>query len=76
VVETSHDLYLFDEGLFSILFAVGVLFGEGFHGVFDFVLVFLDEVDWGEVALSDLFYGFEGLVEGFLVEVQSEDFSP
>jgi hypothetical protein len=76
VVELPHDLDFFDETLFSIFLAVGGFFGEGFDGVVEMVVEFLNEVDRGEVAFTDFFDWFELFVEAFLVEVDLEDFLP
>ena len=76
MVELPHDLDFFDETLFSIFLAVGGFFGEGFDGVVEMVVEFLNEVDRGEVAFTDFFDWFELFVEAFLVEVDLEDFLP
>ena len=76
MVELPHDLDFLDETLFSIFLAVGGFFGEGFDGVVEMVVEFLNEVDRCEVAFTDFFDWFELFVEAFLVEVDLEDFLP
>ena len=63
MVEFPHDFDFVDKRFLPELFAIGSLLREGFDRIFQSVLMLDDEVDRGEVALSDLLDGFEKLVK-------------
>lgn len=71
MVELTHYLDFFDQGLFSILFTVGSFFRESFDCIFFLVLVFDDEIDRGEISLSYFFDRFEQFMETSLIYSRS-----
>lgn len=76
MIELPHDLDFLDQALFSIFFTVGGFFGEGLDGIVLMVVKFLDKINRGKIALSNLLDGFELLMKSFLVEVNSKNFFP
>lgn len=63
MVEFPHDFDFVDKRFLPELFAIGSLLREGFDRIFQSVFMLDDEVDRGEVALSDLLDGFKKLVK-------------
>lgn len=76
MIQIAHNLYLFYQALFSVLFAICCFFRESLNSVFLLSLYFLDQIDWCEVSFSDFLDRFECLMKAFLVEIQSQNRSP
>ena len=68
----SHDSELIDETLFSILGIEAALLRKCFNSKFGMICDSLYFIDWGEVAFSQLFEGFEHLMEAFAVNFFGE----
>ena len=72
----SVQLNFVYERFLSIFFLVSSFFGKGFYSVFFLILVLYDQVDRGEVSLSDFFDRFKELMEASLVDSGFEKVSP
>ena len=75
MVKAPHDLNLLDDALFALVLRVGRLFGESLYCEVFARFDFFSQVNRCEVALADLLFGLELLMEAALVKSILENIS-
>lgn len=76
MIKFPHYFYFIDERFLSVLFTVGSFLGESFDCIFLCIFMLNDEVYCSEVALANLLYRLEKLVESSEIEFRSEGVPP
>lgn len=76
VIKASHDLYLLNKALLSILFAISILFREGLHSIIYIIFKLLSKIDCCKITLPNLLDRFELLMESSLIDFRSKNISP
>ncbi len=76
VIKTSHDLDLFYQALFSILFAIGSLFRKCLNSIVCIIFQFLSQINRSKITLTNLLDRFELLMKSSLINFSFKYFSP
>lgn len=76
MVKTSHDLYLLDEALFSLIFTVRCLLRKSLDCIALSIFYLLSKIDRCKVPFADLLLGLELLMEPSLVELGPQNLPP
>lgn len=76
VVEFPVKFNFVDEGLLAIFLLVGALLRKSLDCIFFLVLVLYNQVNRGEIALSDFLYWFKQFVESALVQSWLQQVTP